>query len=75
MLSIEVSSAAAIRPTSSLLVTPVVPRRSPSARAVRTAPTRRSGATTERVTSQPSRPSTSTPTTAIVRARVIAVLR
>ena len=75
MFAIEASSAAAIRPTSSLLSTPAEPRRSPSASAVRTAPTRFSGRTTDRVTTQPRPASTRTPAAATIRASVIAVVR
>ena len=74
MFAIDVSSAAATWPTSSLLLMPVVFRRSPSAMPVTTATTRRSGATTERVMTQPSRPRTRTPTAATTSASLIAVL-
>ena len=75
MLAIEASSDAAIRPTSSLLSTPAEPRRSPSAIWSSTAPTFRSGRTTDEVTIQPRTASTSTPTPATISASVMAVAR
>src|SRR3712207_8006919 len=54
--SMEASRAAATWPTSSLLSMPVVWRRSPSARPVTTATTRRRGPTTDRGIPQPRSP-------------------
>jgi len=63
MVAMEASSAVAISPTSSVLVAPVLPRRSPSASPATTARTRRNGPTTDRVTTQPSTASSRTAAT------------
>ncbi len=64
-----------MRPTSSRLPTSAEPRRSPSAICSSTAPTLRSGRTTEAVTTAPRPARTTTPATATASARVIAVRR